>query len=176
MPSTKSIVLALALTAPAAALVPPATQRVPATIRHADDAARAARREALMQASERAAARIEATRNSGQSTPMRPDDMMAFVKPATEAQAPDEMSYVPTDDEGRANYAVGGGESGMDRSSMKERFSRAPEGHTPHYNTGGATSRTSREIRRSATGRRTTARRPATTPSSASSASARMKI
>ena len=48
-----------------------------------------------MQASERAAARIEATRNSGQSTPMRPDDMMAFVKPATEAQAPDEMSYVP---------------------------------------------------------------------------------
>ena len=136
MPSTKSLVLALALTAPAAALVPPATQRVPATIRHADDAARAARREALMQASERAAARIEATRNSGQSTPMRPDDMMAFVKPATEAQAPDEMSYVPTDDEGRANYAVGGGESGMDRSSMKERFSRAPEGHTPHYNTG----------------------------------------
>ena len=117
MPSTKSIVLALALTAPAAALVPPATQRVPATIRHADDAARAARREALMQASERAAARIEATRNSGESTPMRPDDMMAFVKPATEAQAPDEMSYVPTDDEGRANYAVGGGESGMDRSS-----------------------------------------------------------
>ena len=110
MPSTKSIVLALALTAPAAALVPPATQRVPATIRHADDAARAARREALMQASERAAARIEATRNSGQSTPMRPDDMMAFVKPATEAQAPDEMSYVPTDDDGRANYAVGGGE------------------------------------------------------------------
>ena len=89
-----------------------------------------------MQASERAAARIEATRNSGQSTPMRPDDMMAFVKPATEAQAPDEMSYVPTDDDGRANYAVGGGESGMDRSSMKERFSRAPEGHTPHYNTG----------------------------------------
>ena len=82
------------------------------------------------------AARIEASRNSGQSTPMRPDDMMAFVKPATEAQAPDEMSYVPTDDEGRANYAVGGGESGMDRSSMKERFSRAPEGHTPHYNTG----------------------------------------
>ena len=136
MPSTKSLVLALALTAPAAALVPPATQRVPATIRHADDAARAARREALMQASERAAARIEATRNSGQSTPMRPDDMMAFVKPATEAQAPDEMSYVPTDDDGRANYAVGGGESGMDRSSMKERFSRAPEGHTPHYNTG----------------------------------------
>ena len=136
MPSTKSLVLALALTAPAAALVPPATQRVPATIRHADDAARAARREALMQASERAAARIEATRNSGQYTPMRPDDMMAFVKPATEAQAPDEMSYVPTDDEGRANYAVGGGESGMDRSSMKERFSRAPEGHTPHYNTG----------------------------------------
>ena len=46
------------------------------------------------------------------------------------------MSYVPTDDDGRANYAVGGGESGMDRSSMKERFSRAPEGHTPHYNTG----------------------------------------
>ena len=136
MPSTKSLVLALALTAPAAALVPPTTQRVPATIRHADDAARAARREALMQASERAAARIEATRNSGQSTPMRPDDMMAFVKPATEQQAPDEMSYVPTDDEGRANYAVGGGESGMDRSSMKERFSRAPEGHTPHYNTG----------------------------------------
>ena len=60
MPSTKSLVLALALTAPAAALVPPTTQRVPATIRHADDAARAARREALMQASERAAARIEA--------------------------------------------------------------------------------------------------------------------
>ena len=103
MPSSKSLVLALALTAPAAALVPPTTQRVPATIRHADDAARAARREALMQASERAAARIEATRNSGQSTPMRPDDMMAFVKPATEAQAPDEMSYVPTDDEARAN-------------------------------------------------------------------------
>ena len=64
MPSSKSLVLALALTAPAAALVPPATQRVPATIRHADDAARAARREALMQASERAAAGAVSARAS----------------------------------------------------------------------------------------------------------------
>ena len=79
MPSSKSLVLALALTAPAAALVPPAKQSIPATIRHADDAARAARREALMQASERAAARIEATRNSGQATPMRPDDIVRAV-------------------------------------------------------------------------------------------------
>ena len=118
-----------------------------------------------------APARIEATRNSGQSTPMRPDDMMAFVKPATEAQAPDEMSYVPTDDDGRANYAVGGGESGMDRSSMKERFSRAPEGpHAPLQHGRGLLRGPHEETQRG-TGRRTTARPPATTPSSASSAS-----
>ena len=156
MRSAHIILLALAL-APAAALVPPAGQRLAATVRHAeDDPARAARRDALMQASERAAARIEATRNSGESVPMRPNDMLANVRPAAE-QAPDErtygestatrpgdmmrnvrpeeMSYVPTDESGQADYDVGG-ESGMSTSSMKERFSRAPEGHTPHYNTG----------------------------------------
>jgi len=156
MRSAHSIVLALAL-APAAALVPPAGQRLAATVRHAeDDPARAARRDALMQASERAAARIEATRNSGESVPMRPDDMLANVRPAAEQPVdertydestamrpgdmmrnvrPEEMSYVPTDESGQADYDVGG-ESGMSTSNMKERFSRAPEGHTPHYNTG----------------------------------------
>jgi len=134
---------ALLFAASAAAFAPARPQRALTTLKAAEpptatDPQKAARRQALLEASQRAAARIEAIRageapaDAAPAPPAPPPPPAQAMRPPApppggpRAEEFEDLPRGPAPQEGKKDRGT----------SIRERFERAPEGYTPFYNTG----------------------------------------